>query len=172
MSYAVFLAPNLPERPMVLVRRLACLALLCSTTLSAQAGGRPDDGTLVRRIEAYVGPLAAHELSGTLLVARGDRVLLERSFGFASHELQVPFTATTPTNVASITKPLTIIIASRLVEANRLALTDTVARWLPEYVHGRRMTVEQLMSHTAGVPHRLLAEDAQAEPRTADEMVR
>ena len=157
---------------MVPVRRFACLALLCSTTLSAQAGGRPDDGTIVRRIEAYLAPLAAHELSGTLLVARGDRVLLERSFGYASHELQVPFTAATPTNVASITKPLTIIIASRLVDAGRLALTDTVARWLPEYVHGRRMTVEQLMNHSAGVPHRLLAEDAQAEPRTADEMVR
>ncbi|MFL5540062.1 MAG: serine hydrolase domain-containing protein [Longimicrobiaceae bacterium] len=155
--------------------RLACLALLCCATpatLSAQEGAHPDDATLVRRIDAYLAPLAAHELSGTLLVARGDRVLLERSFGFASHELGVPFTPTTPTNVASITKPLTVIVASALIDAKRLALTDTVARWLPEYVHGRRMTVEQLMNHTAGVPHRLLADDAQEAPRTADEMVR
>src|SRR4029453_12397350 len=118
-----------------------------------------DDATLKRRIDAYVAPLAAHELSGTLLVARGDRVLLERSFGFANHELRVPFTATTPTNVASITKPLTLIIAMRLLDEKRFSLSDTVARWLPEYVHGKRMTVEQLMNHTAGVPHRLLAED-------------
>jgi len=153
--------------------RLACLLPLCCATsiLSAQTGP-PDDATLVRRIDAYLAPLAAHELSGTLLVARGDRVLLERSFGFASHELGVPFTPATPTNVASITKPLTVIIAMQLVDAGRLALTDTVARWLPEYVHGRRMTVEQLMGHTAGVPHRLLADDAQEAPRTADEMVR
>ena len=41
---------------------------------------------------------------------------------------------------------------------------DTVARWLPEYVHGKRMTVMQLMNHAAGVPHRLLTDDAQAEP--------
>jgi CubicO group peptidase (beta-lactamase class C family) len=159
---------------MVSVSRIAGLVSLCCAaagTLSAQAGGGPDDGTLVRRIEAYLAPLAAHELSGTLLVARGDRVLLERSFGFASHELRVPFTAATPTNVASITKPLTIIIASQLVDAGRLSLGDTVAKWLPEYVYGRRMTVDQLMNHTAGVPHRLLAEDAQEEPKTADEMV-
>src|SRR5690242_17930889 len=154
---------------MVPVRRLACLALVCSTSLSAQAASRPDDATLVRRIEAYLSPLTAHELSGTLLVARGDRVLLERSYGFASHELAVPFTAATPTNVASITKPLTIIIASRLVEENRLALTDTVAKWLPEYVHGWRMTVQHLMDHTAGVPHRLLGENDQEEPRTTEE---
>lgn len=159
---------------MGLVHRLASLALLCcaASTLSAQSARRPDDRTLVRRIDAYLAPLAAHELSGTLLVARGDRVLLERSFGMASHEHGVPFTPATPTNVASITKPFTVIIAMQLVDAGRLALADTVARWLPEYAHGRRMTVEQLMNHTAGVPHRLLAEDAQEEPRTADEMVR
>src|SRR5688572_27892020 len=160
---------------MVPVGRFACVTSLCCAAagpLSAQTASRPDDATLVRRIEAYLAPLAERELSGTLLVARGDRVLLERSFGFASHELAVPFTATTPTNVASITKPLTIIIAARLIDAGRLALGDTVARWLPEYAYGRRMTVEQLMNHRAGVPHRLLPEDQQQDPRTADEMVR
>jgi CubicO group peptidase (beta-lactamase class C family) len=137
----------------------------------AQAASRIDDATLLRRIDAYLAPLAAHELSGTLLVARGGRVLVERSFGFANHELRVPFAPTTPTNIASITKPLTIIAALRLVEEKRLSFGDTVARWLPEYVHGRRMTVTQLMNHAAGVPHRLLADDAQAEPRTTTEMV-
>jgi CubicO group peptidase (beta-lactamase class C family) len=153
---------------------IACIAarFLISLPASAQTTPQVDDATLVRRIEAYVAPLAAHELSGTLLVARGDRVLVERSFGFANHELRVPFTPTTPTNVASITKPLTVIIAMRLLNEKRFSLTDTVARWLPEYVHGKRMTVEQLMNHTAGVPHRLLAEDAQEEPRTASDMVR
>jgi CubicO group peptidase (beta-lactamase class C family) len=138
---------------------------------AAQSTPRVDDATVIRRIEAYLAPLAAHELSGTLLVAQGHHILLERSFGFASHELGVPFTPTTPTNVASITKPLTVIIASQLVDAKRLALTDTVARWLPEYTYGKRMTVTQLMNHQAGVPHRLLADDAQEEPRTTAEMV-
>ena len=137
----------------------------------AQSAARIDDATLVRRVEAYMAPFAARELSGTLLVARGGRVVVERSFGFASHELRAPFVPTTPTNVASITKPLTIIIVTRLLEAKKLSLTDTVARWLPQYVHGKRMTVAQLMNHTAGVPHRLLAEDAQEEPRTTSDMV-
>jgi CubicO group peptidase (beta-lactamase class C family) len=59
----------------------------------------------------------------------------------------------------------------QLVDAKRLALSDTVARWLPEYVHRKRMTVSQLMNHQAGVPHRLLADDAQEEPKTTTEMV-
>jgi CubicO group peptidase (beta-lactamase class C family) len=126
---------------------------------------------LVRKIEAYIAPFATRELSGTLLVARGDRLLMERSFGFAHHELQVPFTPTTPSNIASITKALTIIVATRLAELGKLALTDTVARWLPEYVHGARMTVAQLLDHSAGVAHRLVPESSQTEPRTAAQMV-
>jgi CubicO group peptidase (beta-lactamase class C family) len=151
---------------------IATMALVVATPALATAQtARPTDAEVARRIERYLAPLAAHELSGTLLVARGDRVMLERSYGFANHELGVPFTPTTPTNVASITKPLTIIIAFQLADAKRLALTDTVAKWLPEYVYGAQMTVAQLMNHQAGVPHRLLADDAQEEPKTATEMV-
>jgi CubicO group peptidase (beta-lactamase class C family) len=157
-----------------LMLALAAVSLAVPSVAAGQAvsSQQPDDVSLARRIEAYVGERGARNLSGTLLVARGDRVLVERSFGFASHELGVPFTVSTPTNVASITKPLTIIILSQLVEARKLALGDTVARWLPEYVHGSRMTVAQLMNHRAGVPHRLLADDAQEEPRTTDALVK
>src|SRR4051812_25453771 len=120
---------------------IVAVACLAPVLVHGQGVARPSDAELVRRIDAYVAPLAAHELSGTLLVARGNRVLVERSFGYANYELRVPFTPTTPTNVASITKPMTIIIASRLIEAGKLSVNDTVSKWLPEYVHGSRMTV-------------------------------
>ena len=150
------------------------IPLMCVVPLlaGAQTPRPPSDEELIRRVESYVAPFAAHELSGTLLVARGDRVLVERSFGFANHELGVPFMPTTPTNVASITKPFTIIITSQLAEARRLSLNDTVSKWVPEYVHAKRMTVTQLLNHRAGVPHRLLPDEAQSEPRTTDDMVR
>jgi CubicO group peptidase (beta-lactamase class C family) len=154
------------------VRRIIPLLWLSPLLAGAQTAQRPSDEELVRRVESYVAPLAPHELSGTLLVARGDRVLVERSFGFANYELGVTFTPTTPTNVASITKPLTIIITSQLAEARRLSVSDTVSKWVPEYVYGKRMTVTQLLNHRAGVPHRLIPDDAQTEPKTADDMVR
>jgi len=145
----------------MIARRLVRVAPLLAlpVTLSGQGTHGIDDSELVRRIETYVAPLAAHELSGTLLVARGNRVLVERSFGFANYELRVPFTPATPTNVASITKPLTIIIVSRFAEAKRLSVNDTVSKWLPEYVHGSRMTITQLLNHRArlqGASHSLL----------------
>src|SRR5256714_964353 len=132
---------------------------------------RLSDAEVVRRVNAYVAPLANHELSGTLLVARGNRILLERSFGFSNYELAVRFTPTTPTNVASITKPLTDIIAARLRDEKKLSWGDTVSKWLPNYAYGSKMTVTHLINHRAGVPHRLLPDSEQALPRTAQDMV-
>jgi CubicO group peptidase (beta-lactamase class C family) len=154
--------------------RFIVRVVICFLPLAASAQGRPprlSDAEVVRRVNAYLAPLGDHELSGTLLVARGNRILVQRSFGFANYELGVRFTPTTPTNVASITKPLTDIIAARLSDEKRLSWDDTVSKWLPNYVYGARMTVTQLINHRAGVPHRLLPDSEQAMPRTAQEMV-
>ncbi len=115
------------------IRAISCLCL--APAIAWAQVSRPGNAELNRRIAAYVAPLAAHELSGTVLVARGSHVIYERSFGFANHELGVPFTPTTPSNVASVTKPMTIIIAARLAEAKKLSVDDTVSKWLPEYVY-------------------------------------
>ena len=160
------------HRAQTIVGRTIPLVFLVPLFAGAQAMQRPSDEELKRRIEDYIAPLAAHDLSGTLLVARGGRVLVERSFGFANYEEGVLFTPTTPTNVASITKPLTNIILAQLLEARRLSVNDTVSKWVPEYIYGKRMTVEQLMRHRAGVPHRLIPDEAQSEPMTTDDMVR
>ncbi len=147
------------------------LLLLVSHIEALGQTPRRNDATLAARIQAYLAPLEAHELSGTLLVARGKRVIIEKSFGYANHELGVRFTPLTPTNVASLTKPLTAIILAKMAEEKLVSGRDTVSRWLPEYSHGGRMTVEQLANHRAGVAHRIIPETDQEEPRTASEMV-
>jgi CubicO group peptidase (beta-lactamase class C family) len=139
---------------------------------SAQAKRpRLSDAEVVRRVNDYIAPLAQHELSGTLLVARGNRILLQRAFGLANYELGVRFRTRTPTNIASITKPLTQIIAARFSDEKKLSWGDTVSKWLPNYVYGSRMTVKQLIDHRSGVPHRLLPDSEETVPRTAQEMV-
>ncbi len=155
-----------------LVEMLPRLAfVLLPVTASAQTRPpRLSDAEMVRRVNAYIAPLAK-ELSGTLVVARGNRILLERAFGLANYELGVPFTPSNPTNIASITKPLTVIIAARLADEKMLSWGDTVSKWLPNYVYGSRMTVKQLIDHRAGVPHRLLPDSEETQPRTAQEMV-
>ena len=61
-------------------------------------------------------------------------------------------TGDSPFPVGSITKTFVTVRALQLVEDGRLRLDDTVEEWLPGLLPtGDRVTVEQLLSHRAGL---------------------
>ncbi len=60
--------------------------------------------------------------------------------------------------IASLTKSYTAVVILRLAEQRRLALDATIDRWLPTVPGARRVTVRQLLDHTAGYP------DVEADP--------
>jgi len=113
----------------------------------------------------------ADQLSGTLLVGRGDQVVFERAFGFANLEHRVPNTPTTRHCIASITKPMTQVIAVGLIEEEKLDFDATLADFVPDFPEAESITVQMLASHRAGIPHRLTSPDDEAVPRTAADML-
>ena len=100
-----------------------------------------------------------------MLVARGDDILYHKAFGEGN-------TTETPFPVASLTKPLSVIIAMNLVDAGRFALGDTIGRWLPGFPRSDRITVDILLRHRSGIPHRVTRPDDENSRRTAADMVR
>jgi CubicO group peptidase (beta-lactamase class C family) len=110
-------------------------------------------------VDALVQPEAdAGLLSGTLLIAQGDRVLLQRSYGYADWELRVPVSRSNRFAIASITKVMTAAVAEKLARAGRLDLDAPVRRYIPGFPDGPKggvPTVRQLLDHTAGVPWRV-----------------
>ena len=112
----------------------------------------------------------AGHLSGYLLVARGEETVYERGFGRASYELDVPVGPETRFCVASVNKPMTIVVAIRLIEEGKLGLQDPVEKWIPGLPRGDKMTVDHLLNHRAGIPHRLILDDQKARPWTAAEL--
>lgn len=132
----------------------------------------PGPEELRRELDAYVRPLVeVGDLSGTLLVARGGRIVYERSFGMADYELGVPNGPDTRFNVASVTKPLTRIAALLLAEAGDLTLDDPLSRWIPDFPRGGAITIRHLVEHRSGIPHRVTTDTEVFRPYTAAEMV-
>jgi serine beta-lactamase-like protein LACTB, mitochondrial len=79
---------------------------------------------------------------------------------YADLENLVPATASTVYRLASVSKPITAVAAMQLIERRRLALDDTVGKWLPEMPEALRpITVRQLLSHQGGIRHYTAAED-------------
>ena len=54
--------------------------------------------------------------------------------------------------VGSVTKQFTAACILKLVEQGRMSLSDELTKFLPDYpAAGRRVTVEQLLTHTSGI---------------------
>jgi len=140
--------------------RVLALALsyLVSTATSAHAQ-QWSEKELAPAVDALVQPEAdAGLLSGTLLIAQGDRILVERHYGFANWELRVPVSPSSRFAIASITKPMTAAVAEMLALEGRLDLSAPVSRYIagfPKGPKGGEPTVRQLLDHKAGVPHRV-----------------
>ena len=93
-----------------------------------------------------------------LLVSRGDEVLVERYWGVADRNRNVPATANTLWSIASITKPVTAAAFMACVDRGLLSLDTPHAGVLPEFARGgderpwrRDVTPRHLLTHTSGL---------------------
>ena len=62
-------------------------------------------------------------------------------------------------------------MAIRLIEEGKLSENSLLSKWLPTFPRGDEITVEQLLRHGAGIPHRVTTEAEETHPHTAANMV-
>ncbi|MGW8374971.1 serine hydrolase domain-containing protein [Streptomyces sp. ODS28] len=116
---------------------------------------QPDLGLVRKELEALV---AAEGLPGAqaVLVAPGGRTW-EVGAGAGDLATGRPFPHRSRLRVASHTKSFVATVVLQLAAAGRLVLDSPVERYLPGVIRGhgndgRRMTVRQVLQHTAGLP--------------------
>jgi len=146
---------------------------LASAATSAPAAG--NDTRLETAVEAYLRPYVDLDVfQGVVLIARGDRIAFEKGYGFANVELEVRNTPARVFRIASLSKPFTEVALGRLVEEKRLALSDPLSRYIPDYPHGDKITLEMLRTNQAGIAHmNSIPFDEEADaPNTLDSLVK
>lgn len=101
-------------------------------------------------IQSYVGN---HAFMGTVLVARDGKTLLDKGYGFANLEWQVPNTPTTRFRLGSITKQFTAASILLLEERGKLKTDDPVKKYMPDAPAAwDKVTIFHLLTHTSGIP--------------------
>lgn len=90
------------------------------------------------------------------VVGDRDRDLEAGVAGVTAWESGAPVEAATVWDIASLTKPIVAIAALALVERGALRLDDTAGALLADYrgTDKARITVEQLLTHSSGIPGR------------------
>ncbi len=98
---------------------------------------------------------SAMDASGTpsaqVAVVQDGKIVFSKAYGAAQVSPAVAATTTTRYEIASVSKEFTAAAALLLVEDGKLSLDDHVSKWFPDLTGADRITVRQLLSHTAGV---------------------
>ena len=91
------------------------------------------------------------DMSGGVLVAHGDNILLEQYKGFGRENNQMPINKDTPLHLASISKPITAMAVLKLVEAKKISLEQKVKSIFPNFPYPD-VTIQHLLTHRSGLP--------------------
>lgn len=91
------------------------------------------------------------DLSGGILIAKGNRILFEKYRGFGRENQQMPIDENTSLHVASVSKTMTAMAVLKLVEAGKLKLEDDLTKFFPTFPY-KDITVFSLLSQRSGLP--------------------
>jgi len=94
---------------------------------------------------------AAGDFSGVVLIAQGDRILVEKAYGKADAATGAPNTLKTRFRIASLTKTFTAAAIELLIAGGKIELGDPLGRYVPGIPNGDVITIEQLLLHRSGV---------------------
>src|SRR5437879_1020442 len=93
------------------------------------------------------------QFMGAVLVARENEVLLDKGYGFANLEWNIPDSPKTKFRLGSITKQFTAASILLLEERGKLKVNDPVKKYLPDApAVWNKVTVFHLLTHTSGIP--------------------
>src|ERR671914_1465995 len=134
-------------------RRAACLALaitLTPTVSRPQAAPATDSATAVDRIFASWN---TRQTPGCAVgVARNGQTVLERAYGMANLEYDVPNSPSTIFEAGSVSKQFTAAAIALLAQQGKLSLDDEVSKYIRELPrYSTPITIRQMLNHTSGL---------------------
>lgn len=103
-------------------------------------------------LEAYMqAQVSVKHFSGTVLVMSHDKVLLEKGYGMADMEWNIPNSPQSKFRIGSITKQFTAAAILQLEEQGKLSVDDKLSKYIPGYPKGDSVTLRMLLNHTSGI---------------------
>ncbi len=146
--------PRVPDIWHRCAASLVIFALLSVVWANRACADEPSDDLTAKKLDAFFRSYAdAGQLSGTVLVAANGNVYLQKGYGLANREWNIPNDLETRISVASLSKVFTAHAAMVLVEQGKVDLDKPIGEYLPGLRPGlgSKVTLHHLLSHSSGV---------------------
>lgn len=113
------------------------------------------ESELLQEVASLIDRKAADDnFSGVVLLAKDGQPIFQRAVGLASKSYNVPNRMDTKFNLGSINKSFTAVAIMQLVAADKLALSDTIGKHLPDYPNkaaAAKITIQHLLDMKSGI---------------------
>jgi CubicO group peptidase (beta-lactamase class C family) len=160
---------------MEMIRAVRCCAsafLLIFTLYLTDACRAQDTARMEQVIQSYV---TDKKFMGSVLVARDGQIILNKGYGYANLEWQIPDSPETKFRLGSITKQFTAACILLLEERGKLKTDDPVKKYMPDAPAAwDKITIYNLLTHTSGIPNFTSFPDyhaSEATPTTPEKLV-
>jgi CubicO group peptidase (beta-lactamase class C family) len=153
-------------------QRTAIVLILTAACLAQDKAQTESVARMEQVVQSYV---PSKKFMGSVLVAQDGRILLDKSYGFANLEWEIPNTSTTKFRLGSITKQFTAASILLLEERGKLKVEDPVKKYMPNAPAAwDKITIFHLLTHTSGIPSFTSFSDfesKEAQPMTPEKLV-
>ncbi|MGC2236166.1 MAG: serine hydrolase domain-containing protein [Pyrinomonadaceae bacterium] len=108
---------------------------------------------LGKKLDAYLTSQVDKGFSGAVLVAKKDKILLAKGYGFVDREKKTPALASTVFPIGSVSKQFTAAAIVKLETQGKLQFDDSIAKYLKDVPADKaKITIHQLLTHSSGIP--------------------
>ena len=126
------------------------------TPSDVEPGAALTEEEAIAHMWPFLNRLCEHDLfSGTVLIGKGNELLLAASCGEASKRFHVPVSMDTKFNIGSMNKMFTAVAIMQLVEKEMLSVDDPIGKYVDESWFPREITdvvtIHHLLTHTSGL---------------------
>lgn len=143
---------RLKGRNKVLVYLLVFILVTAVSCSAADEMVSKDINSLLKDyVEAVNGLGGPAKINGCILIIRKGELIATVTAGMADYEKGTPFGLSTTTLLCSGTKMFTAIAVMQLNEKGFLDLDESIAKFFPDQTEGDKISIRQLLSHTAGI---------------------
>lgn len=117
--------------------------------LSAQQ--KTESTTLFSKIDIYLTDGSKNGFSGAISVVKNGEIIINKGYGEANKDIQTLNNPNTIFDIGSNTKQFTSTAILKLVEQNKLNVTDSLSEFFDKLpIDKQNITIHQLLTHTAG----------------------
>jgi serine beta-lactamase-like protein LACTB len=129
-----------------------CLLLTCAAVSQAAELASEKTTAIDAAVARFMAEKRVPGLSAAIVT--DGQLSLERGYGLADVENQVPASPATVYRLASISKMLTAVAVMQLVEQEKLDLSAEIQKYVPSFPEKKApITAELLLKHQSGIRH-------------------